>query len=916
MLHYIFLILRRQRNRSILTSVGFLLAACALILLSATTQTTVLQAKQIINTNWRPIYDLVVLPPHTSVPSNAAIPSDQFEGYDGGISVQQYEQIKKLPGVDVAAPIAFVGYVPFPGFEIAVGSEHPAPGIYQLNWMLTASNGHQTVIEAQNSAKLYVPLNCNGSSFNPDVKTNIALQQLNIGPSGYQCPDQGKLLVILPFSSLGVTPLSAPLGLGTFLLAAIDPEAENHLIHLDKSLVSGRMLTEQDTIQPDALQPTVSASSSDKKIPNYDVPLLFNAQLSGKVSFHAVFSHLSDTSDPQKVVAHGGSSYLQHVAKQTVFAGDVPLARNNPQLLSQLIFDWNGHEWQFPPDQQVPLALNFTASPSGLTYQPMKAPLGQTDPAYTLVPSVNQNANGTNGSEVAFRNLNPVSGDTDVSGTYHIYQGAVYSAQPVGEFAGQHLNAAFSDALNWLPENTYVSPPAVLRYDAQGHPVKSIPLLPTTNPAGFLLQPPLALTTLAAAEHIKGNSLISVIRVRIAGRVTSDEAGWRRVTQIAQLIEQRTGLRVLVTIGSSPKPTLIYVPGQLHVAPLGWVEERWIAVGAGILYLNQLGETQTLLLGAVLLVCFGYLAVTLSSLVSSQRRELALLSALGWRPWHPTGTFLLQTLILSSGGGIAGIGLALLLISLIGASPPWILVFWTLPIVLALALLSALYPLWHLWHIQPAEALRAGTAVSSGSSDGTSRLDRWNATFWSRLPAVGGMALRNLTRSRLRAVIAIGSLFLSAILLTVMVDGLLAFRQTLQGTLLGDYVLLQTAVPQIAGATFAVLLTFLSVADLLLLQVRERQKEIGVLQAVGWRSYLVQRLFVQEGMTLALLGTVPGVLVALGVLMARHAAQGVIPAPFVGGGAVVVMLVVAGLATLPAIRSINRLPLMDVLRAE
>ncbi|MGI9060309.1 MAG: hypothetical protein ACR2H5_17230 [Ktedonobacteraceae bacterium] len=59
------------------------------------------------------------------------------------------------------------------------------------------------------------------------------------------------------------------------------------------------------------------------------------------------------------------------------------------------------------------------------------------------------------------------------------------------------------------------------------------------------------------------------------------------------------------------------------------------------------------------------------------------------------------------------------------------------------------------------------------------------------------------------------------------------------------------------------LLTFLSVADLLLLQVWERQKEIEVLQAVGWRPRIVQ-----EGLTL------------------------------------------------PALRAISRLPMMDVLRAE
>ena len=64
-------------------------------------------------------------------------------------------------------------------------------------------------------------------------------------------------------------------------------------------------------------------------------------------------------------------------------------------------------------------------------------------------------------------------------------------------------------------------------------------------------------------------------------------------------------------------PTLVYVPGvkqgQLgaiqDIAPLGWIEERWIAIGASILYLAQLGATRLLLIAAVLAVCLGYLLV-------------------------------------------------------------------------------------------------------------------------------------------------------------------------------------------------------------------------------------------------------------------------------------------------------------------
>ncbi len=917
MLHYIFLMLRRQRSRSLLTSTGFLLAACALILLSATTQTTVLQATQIISHNWRSTYDLVVLPPRTHVPASKAIAPDQFEGYDGGISIQQYEQIKKLAGVAVAAPIAFISYAQFPTTVIQLGSSHPAPGFYRLNWTLTAFNGQRSITEYQASVNVYASDACSGLC-------NLSSEQqqtLNsIGVNDYFFTKNGNYLTGVPDP-------------GTFLLAAIDPDAENQLVHLDRSIVAGAQLPQQPTLSLDASQPSIQGMNANEQVPNYDVPLLINTQPPGQIALHASFVHLStNVTDPQQIAIHGGSSYLAHLPQQTVFSGNVPIPQNDLHIFTKgTTLAQQGSSLQVQSYGNPSFALNFTASPSSLPYQPATPPKGGTSPAYTLVPNNTGNDENLHGNEVAFRDLKPLPGDMQqqngtIGYTYQavydtIYNGATYTVQPVGQFDSKRLSAEFTNALNWLPENTYTPSPTVLRYDAQGNPIKPTTLLPTTNPAGFTLQSPLALTTLAAAQQIRGDHCISIIRVRVAGNVTPDDAGWKHVAQVAQEIQQRTGLQAIVTLGSSPQPTLVYIPGTKQgvngaaqdIAPLGWVEERWISVGAGILYLNQLGETQTLLLGAVLLVCLGYLAVTLSSLVAFQRRELALLSALGWRPWHPVGAFLGQTLLLAMGGGLGGIGLALLLVFLIGSSPPWLIVAWTLPIVLALALLSALYPLWHLWHLRPAEALREGTTVSAAA---TSRLNRWSAALWSRLPAVGSMALRNLTRSRLRAVIAIGSLFLSAVLLTVMVDGILAFRQTLQGTLLGDYVLLQTAVPQLAGASFAVLLTFLSVADLLLIQVRERQKEIGLLQAVGWRSNIVQRLFVQEGLTLAVLGAVPGVLMALWILAAEHAAQGSIPAPLVGVGAVVLMLAVAGLATLPAIRAINHLPMMDVLRAE
>ena len=913
MWRYVFLQLRRQPGKSALASSGFLLAACALILLSATTQTTLVRGNQIISQNWRPTYDLVVLPPQAKIPADPRVPSDLIAGYGGGISFKQYEQIKNLPGIEVAAPIAYVGYIQMPVPTIYF-SDHSYPtGYYQLDWTLTAFNGQRQLVETQETYIFYIisstdttgPVRDSSSPQPPDV--------LGAFPAGQLYEAQ---------SETGDNPAPMPTpGVGTFLLAAIDPAAENQLVHLDQSIRSGRMLTEQDTVHLDKGIPGNPWYDPylHKAVPYVQIPMLIHRSLPGQIALNAKLTLLyHGPMTPDQIVAKGGIPYLQQRPdKQILFQGTVPMVQNDPQRFSGASLLWDGHTWQVIKtsaskgiEPSYTLDLSSASAPAGLSYRIAKAPDGSL--AYTLLPK------GTQGSEVTYRDLTPLNtlkSDSSLSpGGPDVY----YEYEAVGEFTDNGLAAQINNPLNWLPENTYTVPPVVLRYDAQGHSVKPVTLLPTTNLAGYVVQPPLALTTIDAARTLVGEHSISAIRVRVAGVVTPSQESWKHIQQVAQEIHQQTGLQVVVTLGSSPQPTLVYVPGvgfgelgaDRNIAPIGWVEERWIHIGVGLTYLNQLGSTRLLLLGAVLAVCLGYLAVAFSALVSSQRREFAILSVLGWRPWQPIRLFLIQALILAIGGGLVGLGLALLTARFLEATPLWLIVIWTIPVMLAFAFISILYPLWQIWHIRPAELLRAGSTVSSGQA----RL--LGSRIGGLLMPIGTLVIRNLGRSRTRALIAALSLFLSALLLMVMLNGVLALHQVLQGTLLGDYVLLQTAVPQIAGCVIAIVLTFLSVADLLLLQVRERQKEIGLLQAVGWRPWAIQRLFVQEGLMLALSGAIPGVLVAWWIVSMQHATQDILPTPLVALGAVSLLVLVAACAAIPALRALSRLQVADVLRAE
>lgn len=327
MWYYLFLGLRRQRSRSFLVSVGGILTTCVLILLSATTQTTTLRANSIVGHNWRSTYDLVVIPPSAHSLAGKSIPVDQLGGYDGGINLQQYTKIKHIPGIAVAAPIAFISYVSFPLTFVSFGSLPLSPGFYQLDWKLSAFNGVKQITEYHTNINIY------GSATPcPAICALEAKQQQMLNDNGisdYFFARNGKGNTYLQSYLTGVPDQ------GEFLLAGIDPDAENQLVHLNKSITSGKPLSQQ-LVSVNTQYPHLDGSAPLEVVPNYDVPMLINTYSNAQLTLHATFTQLlTNTDDIQQVAQRGGSTYLNKLPHRIIFSGNVPIAQNNHDIFSQ-----------------------------------------------------------------------------------------------------------------------------------------------------------------------------------------------------------------------------------------------------------------------------------------------------------------------------------------------------------------------------------------------------------------------------------------------------------------------------------------------------------------------------------------------------------------------------------------------------
>jgi hypothetical protein len=103
----------RRRGRSLAVVAAIVGAAVSFSLLTSAVATSRLEVRGKVSANFRSAYDILVRPQHSITPlerSDRLVQENYLSGIFGGITMKQYHQIKALPGVKVAAPIAMVGY--------------------------------------------------------------------------------------------------------------------------------------------------------------------------------------------------------------------------------------------------------------------------------------------------------------------------------------------------------------------------------------------------------------------------------------------------------------------------------------------------------------------------------------------------------------------------------------------------------------------------------------------------------------------------------------------------------------------------------------------------------------------------------------------------------------------------------------
>ena len=864
-------LLRANPGRLIVLVAGAISVALAAsgILLAASTSLAIVQ--QTVAAGWRGTYDLLVRPadtPALTVDGQQLVPLDYLGFQTTGISREQWQRIAQLSDVEVAAPVAALGWVKNDSADVGLDLVDAEPGaVYQIDVKAVVAG-----TEAVNTSALFAPAPTGGGV--PLIAGFMQAAEFEDAA--------GRKHTMIRLANLPAT---------WGLVVGIDPEAEDQLIGL-ASFATGQYLRpgvsdliDQATGRQAVGVPVLTAEGSpipgELSVSVSLVEGLTPAQVEDALASEPITSQAEYETRIERIAALGRTI---PVSSDSAALADLllPVRHANVSLSAEgRLTGVEAPSGGLAIDNNVVLIPHLgTYRPAGggesqLSLEPQGAWEELVDPQLDKArPPDWQRPSATFG------------GDSTVFREIEVSVPPAFKLVPIGTFDRQAISATSAAATNYVPLGIYADIPREMIEDANGQAVGgSVPV--SINPAGINPLPPVGLTNLEAVEALRGERFIDAIRVRVAGITGYSAASIQKVESVARQILGVTGLHVDVVAGSSPVDVRVAVPG------VGVMSERWTTLGTAARIVTGAEGLSGILLAAVGLVVAAYLAAFGVFLTAEQAAELEVLRRVGWRRRSIVGLLVTQATGLGALAAALSAGLVTVLAAASGSQiPAW-----------AIAAMAALVLLAHLVAAGAATLIRRGRRRTPAASHGP-RLSGARPI---------GMALSLAREDPVRAIVVVAALTLSLSVAGLVAAVEITSAGELRTTLLGQAVALRLAPYHLLAAAAALFAAGALTLDAALLAVERRLSLIGTLRAVGWRARDVRRLITAEVLAPAVMA---GLLAAFVVSSAGIALQlGLLAVPL-GLGILVAGAVVGAIAAqMPARVAMGASPAIAI-RAE
>jgi ABC-type antimicrobial peptide transport system permease subunit len=324
-------------------------------------------------------------------------------------------------------------------------------------------------------------------------------------------------------------------------------------------------------------------------------------------------------------------------------------------------------------------------------------------------------------------------------------------------------------------------------------------------------------------------------------------------------------------------------------------------LGASYQIGSEVERINVILFAVMLLVSGLYILNTSMVSTLARQREIAIQKALGWKSSSVFTLVLSEGLLAGLAAGLLGLGLAVGLAAAFHLALPLSQALWIPPTGLALCLVGGLAPAVRAARIAPAQILARGEITASRLPTGRLSLPTY--------------AWRQVWQRRSRSSLALSTIAVATALITLFLGITFYLHGYLSGTLLGETILTHIGSVQYLIAAISFLIAGFATADVLLMGVIERKREIGVLKATGWRDRLVFQLFLWEAVGLAASAGILGWLVGSFVLLVAFQVSVLAILGLLVPTLLIPVMVALGAALYPA-RQAARIPPSEAMRYE
>ncbi len=856
----------RQGSRWGTLFLTLVVASFGFAMLTAQSVASRLDVVQTADANARSAYDILVRPvgSRLALEGQRGLVQPGFLDADEGISLAQWRRIQEVPGVEVAAPIAVVGWV-VPTLQAPVDLSvvrvtPTTPTLLRRTATWTYDNGASTV----RAAPALEYLTTNPMVLQSDTEARRAwinermpdgqVRRHALDPTQQETvtdPSQGYTATCVePRATCRFWFHSVQPGFPyPFLMVAVDPQAEARLAGLDRALTGGAYLTDAEPQVGDIS--TAQDGSDERNL----IPVLVADAPTMELS---VSYRVEDLGPEAATRAAAGQLPGEGAAGRLVSEGTWTAETAYQELVGAMRTPGQPGEYYATSIRDVfrtgPAAYSAGVG-GGLVAEAASGDrlgwTGRGDIAGSLVPP--------GGDDTAFHEL---------SGFVSRGEGRAAALQRVGTFDATRL---VGSQLSAVPLGTYAFSPPTGADDRSRGVLGGQEWQPSANIGGFAQAPPMMVTSLSALPAFSdpsawagvgrggvdlagvtpvGADPLSAVRVRVAGVSGVDEASRERVRLVAEQIAMATGLEVDITMGSSPAPQRITVPAGEHGRPAIDVNQNWVQKGVAVALVSA-ADRKSLLLNAAILVVSGVVVnnAALAS-VRARRRQLATLLLTGWSRGAVLRAELGALMLVSAAAGVlAGVGAWL---AGVITSTPVSLVQAALavPAAMLVALLAGLAAATVASRTPALEAVRPTGGSSRGSVARPVR-------------GIGRFAVRSVLAAPGRAALTGAAVAVATAALAVLLVIQLEFSGQAVGTLLGNAIALQVRGPDLVAVAGILVLAGVGVGHAGALEVRDRASELVMLRVAGWRDGHLSRLIVTQGLIVGIAGALVGAGAAL-----------------------------------------------------